>query len=661
MRRNALLTLILDLTLIGLFASFVCFYELGEGSFHPRDETTHVRVTQEMQQSGDLWNPTVFGKPYFNKPPFKMWLSLIPVKIFGQTNFGFRFIDALAGLISTLLLYVFARAVYQSRVVGFVSALSLITSRAYIFHHGVRTATQDSLVNCLNLLSMILAWRLISILRRESSETGQNRKKVFVYAVAGGITVGLAVMTKNVVGFIPLFLVALFLLISGEFRGVWQRGKLPVMIVLGLGLLIPALYVVPHCLSDYGLCRVMFGDEVVDRATVGYHNRGDYLFYVKRLLLRAGPPPELFIPGLLLATGFWFYRRERRYLLPLIWGVVPVVVFSLIPSRLQWYSAPSFPGLALLAGISFSIALEQFLKRVTAWWNGATSALGSTLAFTAFFLFSSYGLASSIYGMVDRVQVIDANLTLEVITREILETPELKELKLLSYEEMDLARSERVYLHRVANRKEFKNLAELNSVISDKDVGFVFVPATDFEKIVNLRKISSYKFLAPEMNRKTWDVFISYSPAMKSLESTTQAINLEDKLSLLYGWSGSEVFAGKSVKRLVGEEAGLVLATNLAHEVSMTTIKLVAGLAQQIEPNQPGTISVVINSKEVGQLLISGVKLKDYWLSVPPGIFKSGQSTIVFRTTNPSIVVVKEVSVSLETGPTPINSLEPKY
>ncbi len=240
MRRNALLTLTLDLLIVSLLATFVTFYELEEGSFHPRDETTHVRVTQEMQQSGDVWNPTVFGKPYYNKPPFKMWLSLVPVKLFGPTNFGYRFLDALAGLISTLALYFFARAVYQSRTVGIVAAISLITSRAFIFHHGVRTATQDSLVNLLNLLSMIIAWRLITLLRRESSETGKNRKRVLSYAIAGGITVGLAVMTKNVVGFIPLFLIASFLLISGEIKEVWQRGKLPVFLVVSLGLLIPA-------------------------------------------------------------------------------------------------------------------------------------------------------------------------------------------------------------------------------------------------------------------------------------------------------------------------------------------------------------------------------------------------------------------------------------
>lgn len=650
MRRNAVLSLIFDLSLIGLFATFVCFYELGEGSFHPRDETTHVRVTQEMQHGGDLWNPTVFGKPYFNKPPLKMWLSLIPVKLFGATNFGFRFIDALAGLLSTLILYIFARTVYQSRVVGFVAALSLVTSRAYIFHHGVRTATQDSLVNFLNLVSMILAWRLISILRRESADTSLNRKKVLVNAVAGGISVGIAVMTKNIVGFIPLFLIGLFLLMSGELKGVWQRGKLPVALVIGLGMLIPALYIVPHCLSDYGLCKVMFGDEVVDRATVGYHNQREYLFYVKRLLLRAGPPPELFIPGILLATGFWIYRRERRYLLPLVWGIVPVILFSLVPSRLQWYVAPAFPGLALLSGIAFSIALEQFIKRGAAWWNGASSVFGSTLAFTAFFFFSCYGLASSLYGMVDRVQVRDINLALELITREILATPELNQLKLLSYKEMDLARNERVYLHRISKREEFNNLAELTSALSDRDVGFVLVPATDFEKIASIRKIVSYKFLAPEFNRKTWDLFISYSPAMKSLESPTQRIDLEDQASLLYGWSSSQVFAGKLVKRISGNEAALVLPTNRAHEVSSTNIKFTVGLAEPLEIDQASTIVVVINSQEVGQLQINGANLKEYSLLVPPGIFKTGKSTIVLRSPSSNPVVIREVSVSLETG-----------
>jgi 4-amino-4-deoxy-L-arabinose transferase-like glycosyltransferase len=660
MRRNALLTLTVDLVILALFATFISFYELEEGSFHPRDETTHVRVAQEMQQTGDLWNPKVFGKDYYNKPPFKMWLSLVPVKFFGPTNFAYRFLDALAGLLSTLLLYIFARTIYQSRTVGFVAAVSLITSRAYIFHHGVRTATQDSLVNFLNLLSIIIAWRLIGLLRRESAESGQTRKKVLFYAIAGGISVGFAVLTKNVVGYIPVFLIGVFLLLSGEIKGVWQRGKLPVFLVVALGLLIPALYVVPHCLESYGLCKVMFGDEVVDRATVGYHNQGQYLFYIKRLLVRnfesfavAGPAPELLIPGFFLSLGFWLYRRERRYLLPLVWGVIPVIVFSLIPSRLQWYIVPAFPGLAILAGISFNIAKEQFIKRSSAWWRGAQEGSGSTIAFSLFFLFSCLGLATNIYSMVDRVQVRDTNLVLDLLTREILATPELRALKLLHYEEMDLARNERIYLHRIFNRQEFKNLTDLTQAVNGSDVGFVLVPAKDFEEIAKVRKISTYRFLAPEFNRKTWDVFISYSPKMRSLEQTTQSINLQDQTPLLYGWSGPQVVSGALVKQISGGEAAVILTTNHAHEVSLTTLKIVAAVTEQPENNLPSSAIVLINSKEVGLISVSGTRLKEYKLSVPAGTFKSGQSIIALRNSegNPSPVVIKELSVSIESGP----------
>lgn len=663
MRRNALLTLTLDLILLALFATFISFYQLEEGSFHPRDETTHVRVAQEMQQTGDLWNPKVFGKDYYNKPPFKMWLSLVPVKIFGPTNFGYRFIDALAGFLSTLLIYIFARVVFQSRTVGFVSALSLITSRAYIFHHGVRTATQDSLVNFLNLFSIIIAWRLIGLLRRESSESGQNRKKVIVHAVVGGISVGLAVLTKNVVGYIPLLIVGVFLLLSGEFRGVWQRGKLPVFIVVALGLLIPASYIVPHCMQDYGLCKVMFGDEVVDRATVGYHNQGQYFFYIRRLLLRAGPPPELFIPGIIFASGFWYYRRERKYLLPLVWGLLPVALFSSIPSRLQWYVVPAFPGLALLAGISFNISKQQFLKRSGVWWRGANGNILAGLGFTLFFIFSCFGLASNIYGMVDRVQVLDANLALDVLTREILANPELSQLKLLHYKEMDLARNERIYLHRVSNRQELNNVDELVNVLNDPQVGFALVPATDFDELVKHRKIVSYKFLAPEFNRKVWNVLISYTPKMRSLDSTVQQINLEDQAPLLYGWSSPLVVSGALVKKIAGEEAAVALPTNHAHEVSYTVLKVLGGVAEQLETRLPSMLEVTINSKPSGSIQISGTKLKDYRLEIPPGTFKSGQSVIVFRNAkdNPSPIVMKQLAVILETGPLPEKSLAPKY
>ncbi len=651
LRRNSLLNIGFDLLLLLAFSSFVAFYALEEGSFHPRDETTHVRVTQEMEQTGDFWNPKVFGQNYYNKPPFKMWLSLIPVKIFGPTNFGYRFIDALAGVISTLALYLFGRIVFQSRAIGLIAAVSLITSRAFVFHHGIRTATQDSLVNLFNLVSMFIAWRLCNILRRESAETGNNRKKAIIYALVGGVTIGFAAMTKNVAGFIPLGLTGIFLLASGEIKGVWQRGKLPIALVVGLGFLIPALYVVPHCLQDYGFCKVMLGDEVVDRATVGYHNRGNILFYAKRLLLRAGPPPELFIPGVLLALGFWFFRRDRKSLFVLIWGVVPVVVFSLIPSRLQWYMAPAFPGLAVLAGISFKVAKDQATKRIGNWWRGTSPMSLPLVGFAGFFLFSISGVLSSVYGVVNRVQVQDDNLELDLISREIIAKPELSRHKIGFVGEATLSRPERIYLHRIPNKEDFKSLSDLSTAISSNQVDYALASAVEFNTLARIRKVSSYKFLKPEYHRNTWNVLISYEPVLLTLEKTYQILDLQEKEPLLYGWSSPQLLGAIPVKQLKESEAGVKVSTNLAYEVLPTKIKITAGVLEK-EPSKEGSLKIFVNSQEVGEVKVGGARIRDYSIDVPAGVFKSGQSVIVLKTATPGgiNVGIKEITVSLVTG-----------
>ncbi|MCC6954816.1 MAG: hypothetical protein IT290_11925, partial [Deltaproteobacteria bacterium] len=86
-----------DVAVITALACFFCLFRLGAWSFGDGDQTTHSKVVQEMVYSGDWWNPTNAGVPYYNKPPLKMWMVATIVSLFGETNFIYRSIDGTAG------------------------------------------------------------------------------------------------------------------------------------------------------------------------------------------------------------------------------------------------------------------------------------------------------------------------------------------------------------------------------------------------------------------------------------------------------------------------------------------------------------------------------------------------------------------------------------
>ena len=76
-----------------IIASFFCFYNLGQNSFGEGDQSTHSLVAQDLVFTGNYFQPQILDRPYFSKPPFKMWLVAFIVKAFGESNFNYRVLD----------------------------------------------------------------------------------------------------------------------------------------------------------------------------------------------------------------------------------------------------------------------------------------------------------------------------------------------------------------------------------------------------------------------------------------------------------------------------------------------------------------------------------------------------------------------------------------
>lgn len=650
LRRNLRLTLIFDLIVLLLIAGFIAFYRTNDISLHFVDESTHVRVTQEMMKSGDLWHPKVFGRDYFNKPPFKMWLSILPVSIFGHTNFAYRFLDGLCGVLSVLSVYLFGRVVFRSRIVGLIAALTLITSKAYVFHHGLRTATQDSMVNFLNLISAFIGWKILSLLRRESSNSKAGRKKLLGYAVAGGLVVGIAALTKNVAGYIPLFILAVFSVLSGDIKVILSRGKLPIAIVIGLGVLLPALYLVPHCLVSRAMCQVMFGDEVYERATVGYHNQTRPLFYLKRLLYRAGPPPELLILGMILGLGYWLFRKERRYLFVLIWAFAPLVVFSLVPSRLTWYMVPAFPGCVLLCGVAFEVIFKQTVRNSSLWWHGNNKRLFATILFGSYLAFCVFGLGKHAYAVVNYLVNRQYRIDIDLVSEEIFRNPVLAKTRFLTYSDPGLARNERIYRDRIPITEEVTSFDVLKQKINDPTTGFVLTDLKEFPKVAALRSFVGYRLLPPENFRFPWGIILSYVPDVLSLEKVKQPVDFgeKDAEALLYGWGVPKSFSGVMVRRIAASEAAFLFPADETHEVLPGIFRINAKISDTKKVSSVD-VEVSVNEKSIGSFKLGGEKLRTYELPFPAGVFHSPRSVITIKLSG------VEISTEYLSGPVMVN------
>ncbi|MHC4189769.1 MAG: ArnT family glycosyltransferase [Planctomycetota bacterium] len=70
-----------------------------------RDEPHYARVTVEMVESGNYLVPTFNGRPWLDKPVLPYWLTSLPIRMFGPTEFACRFFAAVGIALTCLLTF----------------------------------------------------------------------------------------------------------------------------------------------------------------------------------------------------------------------------------------------------------------------------------------------------------------------------------------------------------------------------------------------------------------------------------------------------------------------------------------------------------------------------------------------------------------------------
>jgi len=347
----------LQAAFVAALAVLIGFTNVGKFSGAVGDECLHVAATLEMYNSGNWLIPTLDDIPYLNKPPLKMWLSMIPIALLGPNNFAFRFLDALGGVFTALMVWWFGRRVWNSGLAGVVAAIALLGSDNYVFNHGIRNAVQDSWLVMLTTGAVISGGVVLEQLNREKSLLSSRR--LLSLSLLCGTLIAAACMTKSVGGLISFPILGLAALL-GPIRRNPQKVFTYGLVILSCALLLPALYFVPLYQIYPALFMQTFSREVADRAQSGFHNSSQYWFYLEDLWRRRIVSPELLLLGILVALA----RVRESFLvrLALLWAIVPVALYSFAATRLPWYIAPAFPGMAILVGGLFS-ETRTFIRR----------------------------------------------------------------------------------------------------------------------------------------------------------------------------------------------------------------------------------------------------------------------------------------------------------
>ncbi len=354
------------------------------------DEGFYASVAWEMRQSGDWRTPTFMNQPWFEKPPLLYWLMTLSMRVFGENEFALRLPSALFYALTILLI-----AWWGNRRLGqgagswgallfAVAPLSLILARL---------AITDMALTFFLTLTVIALWEVSNLTpptplsvygeggasaahgdssspftergqggeAQASSERGARGKvQRLFWASAGGVALGLAILTKGPFG---LGLVGLLYLWNA--RTLHERGLRFRWVIFAL--FTALLTALPWYVGVYLQHGAEFFNEFVVKQNLLRFAGGDTAHSVLPLIQRGDVGGVLggavayllfyvvvlWLGGLSMAgylSVLWGREDDalRRCLRSWAWLVFGL--FTLSFTKLPAYIFPMFPALALLAG-----------------------------------------------------------------------------------------------------------------------------------------------------------------------------------------------------------------------------------------------------------------------------------------------------------------------
>jgi 4-amino-4-deoxy-L-arabinose transferase-like glycosyltransferase len=336
---------------------------LGRIGLWAPDEPRYAEVAEELRSFAHGPRGLVVlhlnGEVYEQKPPLYFWAAALAGAPGGRvTEEAARLPSALAGVACVVLTLRLGRLLLPSRS-PLLGALLLLTS--WDFAHLSRRVQLDVVLTLFELLA------LYAFVRLEQKKGSRAGNLALLHA-----SLGLAVLTKGPVGFLPVVVMAVTLAVSGRlaaFRGFFPAWSPLLSLAPPLAWLIAA-----GALAPAGFLQAAVVQNLWGRVAEGTAHPRPFYYYLYQFPIDFLPWSLLWplIPAVARRQVFRAsHDPERRWAwrFLLSWVGTAVLVFSLSSGKRGLYLAPAAPGAALLTADAFLLFLSErtSLPRAFSW------------------------------------------------------------------------------------------------------------------------------------------------------------------------------------------------------------------------------------------------------------------------------------------------------
>jgi 4-amino-4-deoxy-L-arabinose transferase-like glycosyltransferase len=326
-------------------------FGLGDRGIWIPLEARYALVAREMLDTRQWILPHLGGEIYADKPPLLFWsIAVISALGSGVTEWTARLPTALAAISVCLVTWRMGVRLFSSTT-GLLAALVLATSGGF-FWSG-RQALPDMLLTLWTTTACWALWEWFA---------GKRYKA----AMAAGVCMGLATLSKGPVGLVLPTLAALIYLAARRQRPqLWGWG---VLMAVGAFLGVTLAWFVPAVIQgglEYAQTTLLH--HSLERYVKAWEHTAPWYYY-----LGAFPaeflPWTLFLPQALIIGRKWLGTRDRDgWWFTLLWLVTILGFFSLSTGKRDIYILPAFPAAALLVGWVWSQWWRPTLKVVSVW------------------------------------------------------------------------------------------------------------------------------------------------------------------------------------------------------------------------------------------------------------------------------------------------------
>jgi 4-amino-4-deoxy-L-arabinose transferase-like glycosyltransferase len=349
---------------------------LGDRNIWIPLEARYTLVAREMLEAGQWILPHLGGTVYADKPPLLFWaIALISALGSGVTEWTARLPAALAAVGVCLMTWHLGQRLF-SPPSGLSAALVLATSGGF-FWSG-RQALPDMLLTLWMTGTFWALWEWF---------TGQRRQA----AMAAGLCMGFATLTKGPVGMVLPTLCGLIYLVTPG-----QRLKLrgwDALLCLGAFLVVTLAWFVPAvALGGLEYAQATLLHHSLERYVRAWEHTAPWYYYLATFPAQF-LPWTLFLPQALIAGGRpWRHQGRAGEWFALCWLVTILGFFSISTGKRDIYVLPAFPAAALLVGWIWARWWRLAADAVSVW---AIRLPGLMLALML------WGLAVVVWGSID--------------------------------------------------------------------------------------------------------------------------------------------------------------------------------------------------------------------------------------------------------------------